>query len=143
MRKVVLDNNVIISGLINPDGTAGKILELAFKEAFQVISSEHLLEELRRSLGYARVQKALKKIGWKENDIRDFLRNLRTVCEITPSVPLSENICEDPDDDWVISCAEQGEAEVIVSGDKKLIQVEIYKQIQILKPFEFLSKLVN
>jgi putative PIN family toxin of toxin-antitoxin system len=76
MLKVVIDTNVIISGLLNPVGTPGKILTLAFERKFQPISSEHLLDELRKSLSYPKVLEAFRKTrkAWIERDSMDFIK---------------------------------------------------------------------
>jgi putative PIN family toxin of toxin-antitoxin system len=50
MKKVVLDTNIIISGLTGPNGAPGKILNLALQKKFHLMISEHLLGELGRAL---------------------------------------------------------------------------------------------
>ena len=58
---------------------------------------------------------------------------------LTFGVTLPEQICSDPDDDKFLSCALAAKAEVIVSGDSHLLQVDGYKGIKIIKPKPFLE----
>ena len=46
-------------------------------------------------------------------------------------------LCRDPDDDKFISCALDGKAYYIVSGDKDLLSLENFGDIEIITAFEF------
>jgi predicted nucleic acid-binding protein len=50
-------------------------------------------------------------------------------------------ICRDPHDDWVIACAVVGKADVIVSGDRDLLDLERVGDIPILTAGEYLTRL--
>jgi putative PIN family toxin of toxin-antitoxin system len=146
MKKAVLDTNTIISGLISTKGSPGRVLALAFEKKLQIVTSEALMEELADALTYPRVVKALQRNrqgSWTENDRVEFLRNFRKICHIAPSVPLTESVSKDLDDDMVLSCAIQAKAKLIVSGDKDLIDLKEYKSVRILTPLEFLSELAH
>lgn len=54
--------------------------------------------------------------------------------------PLAEAVCIDPDDDKFLACALASYAYLIVSGDKHLLQVAGYREIEILKPRAFIEK---
>jgi predicted nucleic acid-binding protein len=45
-----------------------------------------------------------------------------------------------PDDNKFIACALASESTVIVSGDKHLLKVSGYQNIEVLKPREFVDK---
>jgi uncharacterized protein len=145
VKKVILDTNIIISALISPKGTPGKILTLALQKRFRLVSSEHLLAELSRALRYERVTDALARArkGWTEKDTAEFIRNIRKVCSIVPSKPLSETVCKDPDDDWLLSCAVQSGASIIVSGDKNLTDLVKYRRTRIMEARAFLDELTS
>jgi len=145
VKKVILDTNIIISGLISPKGTPGKVLNLALQKRFRLVSSEHLLGELSRALKYKRVTDALARARkeWTEKDTAEFIRDLRKVCSIFPSQPLSERVCQDPDDDWLLSCAVQSGATIIVSGDKHLTDLGKYRHTRIVEAMAFLDQLTS
>jgi predicted nucleic acid-binding protein len=47
----------------------------------------------------------------------------------------------DPDDDWVLECAVIGQATHLVSGDKHLLALGKYQNIQIVRAADFLNLL--
>ena len=54
--RVVIDTNVLVSGAIAPWGSSAFIMRLFKQEAFDVIISEQLLNELYRVLGRRRIR---------------------------------------------------------------------------------------
>jgi len=53
---------------------------------------------------------------------------------------LSEPVCVDPDDDKFLACALASKSKMIVSGDKHLLDVSGFREIQMLKPRKFLDE---
>ncbi len=51
-----------------------------------------------------------------------------------------EIIKEDPKDNFLLNLAVDGNAELIISGDKHLLNLDRFEKIQILSPAEFLQK---
>ncbi len=58
-----------------------------------------------------------------------------------PSLP--ESVCVDPDDDKFLACALARDSKLIVSGDKHLLNVSGYKDVEVLKPRTFLEKYLH
>ncbi|MBA3073196.1 MAG: hypothetical protein FP831_06350 [Anaerolineae bacterium] len=54
-----------------------------------------------------------------------------------PAIP--EPICADSDDDKFFACALASGSKLIVSGDKHLLKVSGYKEIEVLKPKVFID----
>lgn len=54
--RVVIDTNVLVSGAIAPWGSSALIMRLFKQEAFDVIISEQLLNELYQVLGRRRIR---------------------------------------------------------------------------------------
>jgi putative PIN family toxin of toxin-antitoxin system len=54
--------------------------------------------------------------------------------------PLPEGVCADPDDDKFLACALASESDIVVSGDRHLLKVTGYQNIEVLKPRQFLEK---
>lgn len=50
------------------------------------------------------------------------------------------NVCRDPDDDKFLGCAIDSKALYIVSGDKDLLTLEKYKDIEIITAREFCNR---
>ena len=54
---------------------------------------------------------------------------------------LSEPVCRDADDDWVLATAIAGKADVIVTGDEDLLVLKQHADIPIISPRLFLEGL--
>jgi len=53
---------------------------------------------------------------------------------------LPEKVCDDPDDDKFLACALVSGCKLIVSGDKHLLKVSGFGNIEILRPRDFVEK---
>ena len=136
MKRVVLDANVFVSALISRAGPPARVLQQWEEERFAVVISEAILQELDRVLHYPRLY---QKYKLSEERISRFLGLLRTQCALVePTIKLSV-IKRDPTDDRYLECAIAGNADIIVSGDKHLLELATYQNIQILSPAGFLA----
>ena len=130
--KVVLDTNVLVSGVFF-GGQPGKILSAWRDDKIQLVLSMEILEE------YIEV---LERLGmlYPPIDVKPVIELILANFEIITVSPLKEPISPDSDDDKFIACALAAKAEVIVSGDKHLLDVSGYEGIGIVKPSEFIKK---
>jgi len=138
MIRVVLDTNLLVSALGNPRGAPAKILETWSLGDIAVVSSEAILEEVRRVMEYPKVRKFLHM---RTEEIENFIDELKEFCLLVPGGFEINVIEEDPSDDKFLACALEGEAEFIVSGDKHLRSLREYRGVQILSPNSFLTLL--
>lgn len=60
LRDRIFDTNVLISGLMHPDSTPGRIVAAWAESEFDVVSSPKQLAEIARVLGYFRIRRVLK-----------------------------------------------------------------------------------
>lgn len=58
--KVVLDTNILVSGLMYPASTPGRIIAAWSEAQFDVVSSHEQLAEVARVLGYSKIRRILK-----------------------------------------------------------------------------------
>lgn len=134
--RVVLDTNVLLSGLIIPDSLPGRIVQ-AWREArFDLVFSEQMLEEIRRILAYPKINKRLK---WDAEEIERFLLLLRFKCVITTPPPMSFEDLRDPDDAAILSALIDSCAEALVTGDEDLLILA--GRYPIFSPAEFTRRL--
>ena len=136
MIRVVLDTNLLVSALGNPRGAPAKILESWRLGDIAVVSSEAILDEVRRVMEYPKVRKFLHL---KAEEIEGFIDELREFCLIVPGDLEVSVIEEDHSDDKFLACALEGEAEFIISGDKHLKSLREYRGVQVLSPNSFLA----
>ncbi len=64
---------------------------------------------------------------------------LRSRFEVVEPVALGSQMCRDPDDDVVLGTAVAGRCDVIVTGDKDLLDLVSYRDIAIVSPRAFWS----
>lgn len=132
---VVLDTNVIISGLLSSGGPPAQILDLWEAGAFDVAISAPLLEELKRALDYKQVKKYLKLAPGEINALLGQWSTISIYVEPEAELDVVE---EDPDDNRVLECAIAAEANYIISGDKHLLDLGEYQGIEVLPPAGFI-----
>ena len=70
---------------------------------------------------------------------KNILTPLITAMEIIEPISQIE-ICRDPDDNKFLGCAKDSHSLYIVSGDKDLLVIEKYENIQIITAKEFCEK---
>lgn len=136
--RVVIDTNVWVSALINPNGTPAKIIQ--HPTVFDLLTSLAILAELARVLHYDRIK---KRYQLDDAVIDDYLRAVRLdslMIDVTQQVSAVER---DPDDNMVLACAVQGQADYVVSGDPHLVDMANYEGIPILTPSAFLAELMR
>ncbi len=130
MIKAVVDTNVLISGLIW-EGTPKKIIDkFRFDNLYSLILSPELIHEFRTKL--------LKKFRLEQKLVNQWVQ------EITESAQLViphyvTKICRDPNDNMILDTASGGQADFIISGDKDLLSMVIFKKIPIITPRKFLE----
>ena len=57
--------------------------------------------------------------------------------EIVSPSKLEQQVCRDIDDDWVLATALAGKYQCIVTGDKDLLTISQFKNIDIIAPVDF------
>ncbi len=134
--KVVLDTNVLLSGLMAPEGTPGRILAAWFEARFDVATSIEQLAEIGRVLGYPKIRSKLK---WDEQRIEQFIRQLYIRAEVVDLRSTPVEIPRDPQDAPILATLIASGADVLVSGDRDLLELRGKHPIQ--TPAEFVRRL--
>ena len=133
--KVIIDTNVIISALYF-GGKPGVILNAWKNHKFNICINQEILQEYHNTS--ERLSSKYKNIS--QHDVVQFLELLTTHTHIIPSLNTNIQICEDPNDDKFIYCALASGAKIIISGDRHLLDINGYQNIEILKPLNFITK---
>lgn len=129
--RVVLDTNVLISALFW-NGNERVLLDKCRTKELELILSPYILEELGRVLD--------TKFSLPKDRIADYSQNLILISKfVFPSKEIHA-IKDDPTDNMILECAVAGNANIIVSGDKHLLNLGDYKTIRILNARDFLSE---
>jgi putative PIN family toxin of toxin-antitoxin system len=140
MIRAVLDINVLVSALLSPSGAPARILDLWRQEAFVVVTSEAMLATLERVLSR---RAFARKYGLTSGHTTALLRGLRRFTLVTAGEQEVSGVAPDAEDDAVLACAVEGEADYIVTGDKGLLALETYEGIPLLAPAAFVKTLAD
>lgn len=134
--RVVLDTNVLVSAVLSPSGSPGRIVVLWEQGLIEVIVSQPILAEYARVLRY-------KHLPISPILVDETLQRVRHSSTLIEQVKTINAVAADPHDDKFIACAVAGQAEYIVSGDEHLLVIKEYQGIPLLSPAVFLSALAH
>jgi putative PIN family toxin of toxin-antitoxin system len=138
MRRIVIDTNIVLSGLLWRGPPYLLLTQVAQNTGMQLFSSQALLEELADVLTRASLTKRLNQIHLTAHSVlADYVR---AVTVLQPS-PLPQPICRDPDDDEVLALALLAQADVIVSGDNDLLVLQSFEGIPIITAPQALQRI--
>jgi putative PIN family toxin of toxin-antitoxin system len=130
MLNVVLDTNVIVSGLNFPTSNPAKILSLVASGRIANFISRHILNEISRIL--------LDKFYWSGEEVEAAVAWLKTFSKSINSKTRVSVISDEPDN-RILECALEGQADFIVSGDHHLTDLGNYQGTKIVDPAAFLA----
>ena len=131
VRRVVVDANVFVSGIIQGSGFPFKILKAWEQDLFLLGTSLPMIDEVVRVLRYPRIQ---KKYAVGDNAIKGIIGSLLRYSVLVTDLPDVKEIADDPVDNKVLATAVAGRAETIVTGDSHLLRLSRYRDIQIVTP---------
>jgi len=129
--RVVLDTNVLIAAFATR-GLCEDVLRTVLAE-HELVVSEFILSELERVL----VEK-LKMPGTRARAVAAFVRDAAHL--VNPEGP-ADWPRNDVDDRWVAAAAVAGEAQVLVSGDRDLLNASHDSAVDVVSPREFWERL--
>lgn len=127
--RVVLDTNVLVSGLAYPRSIPGRILGAWRRGAVEVVLSHYILEELQRVLP------RLPRIRLTSHEIRDLADSLLFLADIVEPDAEHDPGLRDPDDQPVLATLRASSAQYLVTGDKDLLTLA--GRYPILTPTDF------
>jgi len=131
--RVVLDTNVLISAILF-GGKPRQILEKAVRGEIRLCLSEPILEELKGVLRRS-------KFDYSPEMIQVILTELTGIADlVNPSKSIGV-VLEVPDDNRILECAVEAEANYIITGDSHLLKLSRYRNIEVLNTVAFLEKL--
>ena len=132
MLRCVFDTNTVVSATLFRGFVPEQALFPALRIA-AVLMSRELADELNDVLSRPRFDR------YADREIREeFLQDLVRQAE---SVVVTERVraCRDPKDDKILELAVNGNADFIVTGDDDLLVMNPFRDIEIVRPAEFLT----
>ncbi len=134
MLKAVLGTNVIVSGIISKGGIPFRLLEGWQDREWDLLISPRILQEVQRVLGFPKIARVY---ALTRQDITDLIWLFSHRATLVPERLTIPRTARDPEDDHLLACAKEGEADYIVSGDQDLLTLTSYEGTPIVTPAAF------
>lgn len=132
MKRVVADTNILVSAL-QFGGKPKQLLDLAVDGQIELAVSEAIIAEALRVLR----DKFERTPEW----LAEADRQIRVVARLVEPTESISAIEADPTDDRILECAVAAEPEVIVSGDRHLLDLKSFRGMPIQRVADFLGTL--
>ncbi len=133
--RIILNTNVFISGIFF-SGPPYTILEAWRDGSIQLVISPEIFQE------YQRVAEELSA-KYEGIEISDILDLLLVKAEVIEAGTLTERVSADADDDKFLACAISSSSQLVVSGDKHLLDISPYRNVTVFKPRQFVDRYLS
>ncbi|MBF0138525.1 MAG: putative toxin-antitoxin system toxin component, PIN family [Magnetococcus sp. DMHC-1] len=130
--RVVLDTNVLISGLMFPNGIPGKIVAAWQRGDLRMVMNEAMVVEVNKVLAYPKIRHRLQ---WDDQHIIRFVNVLRNFVEMVAMSSLNIIDLRDSSDAPILAAFFVSGADCLITGDQDLLVLQ--DQFTILTPVEF------
>lgn len=129
--KVVLDTNVVVSGLLSPFGAPGEIVRMAASGDIELCYDARILCEYRDVLSRS-------KFSFNQAYIEDLLNQIKAQGYIAAAKPLTKRL-PDADDEPFLEVALAGKAEYLITGNLKHYPENKQQGMIVISPERFLE----
>lgn len=130
--RIVLDTNVIVSGLLNPEGNPGRVVDLFLAGEVTLLADDRILAEYRAVLRRPR-------FGLDGPDVTDFLGLVEAESERVAATPLGSKL-PDESDRAFLEVALAGDADSLVTGNARHFRLAHVGRFRIESPTEFVRR---
>lgn len=127
--RVVLDANVLLAAY----GTGGACYELLqiCLARHELYLSEYILDEVSRHLQ--------RKFGAAADHAAGITTRLGQMCSLVNPSYVKDDACDDPEDLPVLGTALAARAHCLITGDKALLRLRLFRDTLVLSPRQFLD----
>ena len=130
--RVVLDTNVLVSGLAYPGSVPGRIVSTWRDGGLDVVLSRYILDELTRVLP------RLARIHMTPAEIRDLVDSLMFIADVVEPDGVPDAKLRDPADQAVLLTLAASKADYLITGDRDLLALAGWYSI--VTPADFWSR---
>jgi putative PIN family toxin of toxin-antitoxin system len=127
--RVVFDTNIFISAFVTSGSQGERAFLHARRRRCDLYTSVAILTEVAHKLR--------EKFGQTEEDIKKTLQTIsRAAAVLTP--PMTLNMLTDTPDNRILECARAAPADLMVTGDRHLLDLKQFQGIPIVRLVDFL-----
>jgi uncharacterized protein len=113
--RIVLDTNVLVSGLAYPGSVPGRIISVWRQGGLDVVLSRYILDEM------VRVLPRLSRVTLSAEEIRDLADSFMFLADIIEPAAEQDLTLRDPSDQPVLGTLLSSRADYLITGDKDLL----------------------
>jgi len=132
-ERVIIDTNVLISGLLSTTSVPARAVEKAVTTA-QLVATVETLRELFEKLHSPKFDRYVRRE--RRDALLERVASLVDIIDVVQSIRASR----DPKDDKFLEAAVNGRADVIVIGDKDLLDLNPFRGVAIMTPADYLAR---
>jgi len=134
MIRVVIDTNILVSALLQPEGRPAAVLMLVLSGEVQLCVSDPVFAEYDEVIRRPRFKRSRAVI-------EKTLQSVRKLGHwVKPTVRVEE--CTDPDDNIFLECAQAGEADYLVTGNLRHFPKR-WKKTKVISARELIELLMD
>jgi putative PIN family toxin of toxin-antitoxin system len=128
--RVVFDTNIFISAFVIPGSLAEKAILKIIEEEDSLLISTDILDEVLSVLS--------SKFGRDREELSHVAVTLSELAELVKPARRA-SIFKDEPDNRILECAIYGEADLLATGDKEVLQLREYKSVKIISLRKYLE----
>jgi putative PIN family toxin of toxin-antitoxin system len=129
---IVLDTNVLVSGLLSPFGPPGRILDLVLSGELGLAYDDRILAEYRDVLARA-------KFGFDLASVTELLAYIEAEEQHVTAMPVNVEL-PDLDDLPFLEVSRAAQADALVTGNTRHYPAASRRGIVVLTPVEFMER---
>ncbi|MBI4439474.1 putative toxin-antitoxin system toxin component, PIN family [Candidatus Woesearchaeota archaeon] len=130
-KRIVIDTNVFISAL-GWGGKPNELIERVIDGEYGLYVSIKQIRELTKALDYP-------KLNFSEDEKKIILEKIYQISNIIDT-KIKLDVTEDPDDNMILECAVEADADFIISGDYDLRKLKKFRKVRIMAVGEFMKE---
>ncbi len=134
--RLVIDTNLLISALLIQHSLPAHLVDLWRAKKFDLLTAPDQLDELMRVTRYPKIRERLAPAlaGRLINEIRDLAVVITRLPQVTA--------CADPFDNYLLAIAQAGNADFLVTGDRRdVLVLKVFEGTRILTVRDFLVQI--
>jgi len=130
--NIVLDTNVLISGLLSPHHAPGEIVRMIASNYLQLCYDSRILSEYNQVL-------IRPKFNFDTSNVNIIMEHIKKHGLLVASQPLKHRLPHQ-DDEPFLEAAIAGNVSFLVTGNVKHFPKKVYNGVKIVKPVDFLNQ---